>query len=145
MNEIFDKANGDSADGTESVRRDQRRQIGNVELDKSRHNRNRKFHKHKHSRQRRHNCRYGDHSEIFDFCVHKQHPFVKNVSQSCQRTKNTPYKTCTGLKYQEYESSLIRTVPSASESHRINFRSRACGLISHYRRWGIAPRPEDNC
>ena len=36
-------------------------------------------------------------------------------------------------------SSFIRTVPSASELHRIC--QKACGL---YRRWGISPRPEDN-
>lgn len=42
--------------------------------------------------------------------------------------------------------SFIRTIPSAPESHRIsgciNSRSRACGNAI-YRRWGIAPRPED--
>lgn len=42
--------------------------------------------------------------------------------------------------------SFIRTIPSAPESHRIsgyiNSRSRACGNAI-YRRWGIAPRPEE--
>lgn len=42
--------------------------------------------------------------------------------------------------------SFIRTIPSAPESHRIsgciNSRSRACGNAI-YRRWGLAPRPED--
>ena len=37
--------------------------------------------------------------------------------------------------------SIIRTIPSVAEFHRINRFSTARGL---YHRWGISPRPENS-
>ena len=48
-----------------------------------------------------------------------------------------------------YAASFIRTIPSAPESHRLchrlkgSFARGLVGLLPHYRRWGITPRPED--
>jgi len=45
-----------------------------------------------------------------------------------------------------FASSSIRTVPSASESHRINrFRGSRAWALRRHRRWGISPRPWDCC